>query len=673
VARLLVRAGLMQRIRRYLSRSLEAGPGATLRIIRARLGGYLLLPFCLLQKTLGPGNADLRGSFLRAGSRLFLFTASVSGLTPLGSRTVPGEFRFLRSFQEHAGPGNSVDRADDFIRGQVEILGLGALRCGYVPAWNRDFVSGFEWPGSFHKRIDYVQINTGCDVKVPWELSRLHCLTWLAQAWVATGDSKYTDASVAVLRDWRSKNPVGFGVNWTCSMEVAIRAVNILCAFSLFRRAIPGEFERFVQEMLLEHYLHLDFNLEISDVNGNHLLFDRFGLAIIACEIFGAHSTPAARAVDALCDEIRGQFQADGVHLENSTAYQRLVIEAVVFFVAYCVEREIRLPEDCKRLVSSGLMFLDTIRLDGGGIPLFGDADSGNVFQLSGDSGNSAFKLLDFLRRSTFGDVLDPGASGKNSGNGGEKIRLMPFPDGGFYVMRAEKFCVCIKAGKGGLKGRGSHDHNDQLGFSMDVFGTPLFIDPGTHNYTRDAERHVLDLTTRRHNTVMIQGEEQRPILFGSTTYTVRFSEGTCTTFDCIDGLAVFEGCVSQSGHSFSHGEHARKITAMAVSGEECRLLVEDTVRCVADAGCFSCEATFFVPAGWQIDIDGTDGMATLRREAVHVEMQTTDAVKLEIENAEYSPEYGRICGGYVLRFLFAGARETSLNTCIVCRSVKSL
>jgi hypothetical protein len=197
-----------------------------------------------------------------------------------------------------------------------------------------------------------------------------------------------------------------------------------------------------------------------------------------------------------------------------------------------------------------------------------------------------------------------------------------------------------------------------------------LFIDPGTHNYTRDAERHVLDLTTRRHNTVMIQGEEQRPILFGSTTYTVRFSEGTCTKFDCIDGLAVFEGRVSQSGRSFSHGEHVRKITAMAVSGSEGRLVVEDKVRCVADDGCFSCEATFFIPSGWQIDIDGNIGAANLRRGAVHVEMRTTDAVKPVLEDAGYSPEYGQSCAGYILRFPFVGTRETSLTTFIVCRSI---
>jgi len=596
-----------------------------------------------------------------------LFT--VTGV-PFTARLDPVELQFMSVFSERYGAGDSVNRADDFMHGEVEILGLGLLDCGNPPSWNRDFISGFAWDGKFHKQVDYVRLNERCDVKVPWELSRLHCLTWLAQAWRSSGKKEYLDSIFLILRDWRLKNPFGYGVNWTCSMEVAIRALNILCCFSLVRGAATEEFKVLVADTLFEHYLHMDFNLEISDVNGNHLLFDRLGLAVVACEIFGKNSVPSVRHVRKLCEEIGSQFQADGVHLENATGYQRLLVEAVLFFVAYCKERGIQLPEHCLRLMGLSVAFLQAVRSQGGVIPLFGDSDSGNVFQMSGDFGNSAIRLQQFLFDFTNKELFQGSAAAASTHQDVRKIGLIPFFEGGYYVMCSRAFFACIKSGKSGLRGRGSHDHNDQLSFFLEVFGLPLFIDPGTHNYTRDIGRHVLDLTTRRHNTVMIQGEEQRPILMGSTTYTVRSSCGECHRF-CQEGDdVIFEGQVIQSAGSFHSGVHRRKISATVNSDLECRFMVEDRVSCEANNGRFSCEATFFVPSGWTIDNSKADGGVSLSKDAVVVEMESSrSACRPVVEEEDYSPEYGKVCRGYAIRFPFDGANSAVLTTNIICRS----
>ena len=59
------------------------------------------------------------------------------------------------------------------------------------------------------------------DIKVPWELSRFQHFTILGQAYILSKEEKYAQEFVNQVTDWIEHNPVGFGVNWACPMDVA--------------------------------------------------------------------------------------------------------------------------------------------------------------------------------------------------------------------------------------------------------------------------------------------------------------------------------------------------------------------------------------------------------------------------------------------------------------------
>ena len=100
---------------------------------------------------------------------------------------------------------------------------------GYQPIdWHSDFKKGYRWD----PRYGHIE---GVDVKVPWELSRFQHLNILGQAYVLTKDRKYADEFVNQINDWVDHNPVGFGVNWHCAMDIAIRAANWLVAQEFFQ------------------------------------------------------------------------------------------------------------------------------------------------------------------------------------------------------------------------------------------------------------------------------------------------------------------------------------------------------------------------------------------------------------------------------------------------------
>ena len=103
--------------------------------------------------------------------------------------------------------------------------------------WHRDPVSGLGWDPSTH-HVDLVAVRgDGSDVKWPWELSRCQHLPvlglasrcaslLLAPAAASALRARCAVEAAAEIDDWIERNPRGLGVNWSCTMDVAIRAFN---------------------------------------------------------------------------------------------------------------------------------------------------------------------------------------------------------------------------------------------------------------------------------------------------------------------------------------------------------------------------------------------------------------------------------------------------------------
>ena len=77
-------------------------------------------------------------------------------------------------------------------------------------------------------------------------------------------NNKYTRAK-HYFNDWLDKNPVFFGVNWCCTMDVAIRACNLLLALPFFKDAKEIIDEPFLTRFfnsIYQHGIYIEENLE---------------------------------------------------------------------------------------------------------------------------------------------------------------------------------------------------------------------------------------------------------------------------------------------------------------------------------------------------------------------------------------------------------------------------
>jgi hypothetical protein len=153
--------------------------------------------------------------------------------------------------------------------------------------WHQDYVSGFKYPLD---RFDKIKISKwydkGIDVKFPWEVSRFYFAVLLAQDYIGGADERYYVKLRELITDWIEKNPFLIGINWHCTMEVAIRAVNWVVALNLvhgrFHR--DDEFDRKVVNSLIRHAQYIEAFPEIKS-NGrgnNHLVADYAGLLFLA-------------------------------------------------------------------------------------------------------------------------------------------------------------------------------------------------------------------------------------------------------------------------------------------------------------------------------------------------------------------------------------------------------
>ena len=256
-----------------------------------------------------------------------------------------------------AQPPVAADQAGRWLKGRVNRANLAEARSiwslvqgPYQPLdWQLDYRSGFRWSErAWHGHIRFGHLE-GVEVKVPWELARMEHLVQLPlAAMLSLAGRSEPDRPEVYFREFRNQildfmavNPPGFGVNWQCPMEAAIRIGNWLVTYDLFRAAgmgLPPQEELLLKRSVLDHGRHIAAHLEWDPGNrSNHYLANLTGLLLAAAYLPSTPETDGwlAFAVRGLTAEVGYQFRPDGSGHENSTAYHRLSGEMVVLATAY--------------------------------------------------------------------------------------------------------------------------------------------------------------------------------------------------------------------------------------------------------------------------------------------------------------------------------------------------
>ncbi len=486
--------------------------------------------------------------------------------------------------------GKIIAEANKICEHIFSLLGSDDINLGEKMDWHCDFKSGYRWnPEKYYKEIE---IPLGkADIKVPWELSRFQHLPVLGQAFWLTTDKKYAEEFVRQITNWVEDNKPKFGVNWRCTMDVAIRACNWILGFSFFKdsKEINNEFLLKFLKSLYQHSRHIMANLEWGEITTNHYLSDIVGLVYLGVMLpeFKEAKKWKNFGLDQLKKEMKKQVYPDGVDFEASTCYHRLALELFFYATFLVIINDKNFKEDNFIEVGNEIFGKEYIRRlylmfefvlyalkPNGKMPQIGDNDSGRLHIFAGR------KVLDMRYLLTLGAIFfeEPKFKVKEFGfceeglwifgkKGYDKwkklqttcldeIKSKYFKQSGIYIVRHKKDYIIISNGPNGQGGKGGHNHNDKLSFELSVEGQDIIVDPGTYVYTSDPEWRNKFRSTKYHNTIEVDGKEQNILgdnLFRMEGNANTYLKGIKESEEVIDvtlshyGYKRLEGCVVHS------------------------------------------------------------------------------------------------------------------------------
>lgn len=405
-----------------------------------------------------------------------------------------------------------IELAQQAIRHEFDLLGSGKIVLDPID-WHTDFKSGFRWSKIYYYQIE---LHPGSDIKVPWELSRCQHLLWLGEAYLFTGAPQYAQEIMDEISWWIDDNPLMYTVNWKCSMEVAFRAVNWMFALNMISSYVVNE-EQFVEKVaksLFQHGFFIRNNLEkVIPKSNNHYASNIVGLLYLGCLFNDTTTGKSWRdfANHEFINEVRQQVFPSGVHYENSVSYHRMMTE-MLSYPLYMLQRlNYAVPDDVYDRINAMYAYVATYTKPNSLAPLLADNDDG--------------RFLPFIRRDfrQHGYLFDKNSlENRIIGKGVGFLFTRPMGESRFYdeigvaILKSNN-CFYILINNSGYSCTpnptkaevGTHTHNDQLSFELNINGQDLIVDAGAYLYTSSIKKRDEFRKTSKHNTIVVDEEEQ--------------------------------------------------------------------------------------------------------------------------------------------------------------------
>lgn len=364
--------------------------------------------------------------------------------------------------------------------------------------WFVDFRSGFRWKCDYHNKIKYGNLE-GVDIKVPWELARLHHIFDLSLVYGIVDNTLKKDILKEIanqILDFISMNPPFYGPNWVSPMEVSIRSVNITFALLELRKnggVLPDIILSNIYNYLYASFLFIKLHPEWNDgLRNNHYLANLLGLSVLSRFLFGNTAMKfQSKLFKKFKNELSVQFFDDGGNFEGSIPYHFFSFE-IVYWLLQNYLKHIKNDQVVKnklfKIIDFNSMFS---KIDPENIQI-GDNDSGKIFNIRClyhfnynfyNLSNNIIKTLNYNINNNF--------------------IYKTFDNFGLVYFKENEFDLFISLGRKAQLGKGGHNHNDSQSFILVCNDIPIIVDPGTFVYTSSPKYRNLFRSSIYHNKII--------------------------------------------------------------------------------------------------------------------------------------------------------------------------
>ncbi|MBX2803300.1 MAG: heparinase II/III-family protein [Myxococcales bacterium] len=348
----------------------------------------------------------------------------------------------------------------------------------WQPAWDRP-----SWT------LDLLRL--GVDPKDLWIHGRLQHLALLAHADPAA------PGPVADALHWLSRHPVGRGVHWASTLEVAVRLVS-LATLAQIRPC------QALRDAIAAHAGWLIHSPSLGSSARNHRVAELAALAVAARALPDSPATSQWLSHGAqLPSVLARQLHPDGVGVEQSTHYLAFVVEWAL------LARQLGVA-GLDPLLQPAIVFLRTL-VDGSGVAVsLGDDDGGQVLPTGpseryvGSVAGAGAALLGQPAPLGWRPDLLSAWLGADRSRPPEEPASMHFVEGGLTVLRRGGTVAVLDHGPVGEPDLSAHGHADACGLWLHLPSGPLVVGRGTGRYTAAPAHRTFHRSVAAHPTLSL-------------------------------------------------------------------------------------------------------------------------------------------------------------------------
>jgi hypothetical protein len=418
------------------------------------------------------------------------------------------------------GEKQVIAEANEILKGKLPYFGRLSLQSGFPPRWLQNPLTGQtvnrnrSWTG-----MRFADPEFG-DLKFILEPSRFLFVYPLVRAYAISGDERFADAFWNALEAWVISNPPMSGPLWICGQESALRIMALGFSFYAFvgSAATTPQRTSLLLSVIAAHAWRIALTVGYArSQRSNHLISEAVGLwtaGVLFPELNEAVLWKREGA-SLLLEAVLDQISPEGVHVQNSFNYQRMVVQQLVWTIRLADINHESLPPEIRVRTNAALDFMSQIvDRESGRAPNYGANDGTNLLPLSSceysdfrpliKMGSCIVDRPSFLKRGLWDEValwLGQPTAAAPSGDAACKSASST----GYFRLGSENSWGMVRAGHYERR----PFQSDQLHLDLWWQGLNIARDPGTYLYNSEPPWDNSLAGTPVHNTVTVDGRNQ--------------------------------------------------------------------------------------------------------------------------------------------------------------------
>lgn len=362
------------------------------------------------------------------------------------------------------------------------------------------------------------------DIKFVWEPARFGWAFVLGRAFQLSGEEKYAEAFWKYFEQFAEGNPAYLGPHWMNGQEVALRLMALVWAAQAFEGATASSAERCARlvESIREHARRIPPTLVYARAqDNNHLVTESAALFTAGAAL----DQEAWRATgwSWLNRALQRQISSYGEYIQHSTNYQRVMLQSALWVDAILRGRKERWPYATQEALTRAAHWLfSMIDPASGRAPNLGANDGSHILPLHSAPYDDFRPTVQAAARAFLRMGLPPGkwdelslwlglTPSKSSADSDAYMAEHLRGRNSWGYLRASRF-------------RSRLSHMDQLHFDLWRGGQNIVLDAGSYLYNAPPPWDNPLVTTRVHNTMTVDGQDQ--MLRGGRFLTLDWAPG---------------------------------------------------------------------------------------------------------------------------------------------------